>query len=496
MKAGWWKTLVVAVLFCLATTVLSAQTFTSLADFERSNGAGPLQMIQGLNGSFYGVTIAGGSDPYCPPNSDCGTIFEITPAGKVITLHNFCSELQCADGYYANGLMQASNGNLYGTTRYRGAHYGGTIFELTPAGKFTTLYSFCAQTNCTDGSRPVGALIQATNEKLYGLTASGGGTKCQNGCGTMFQITLSGQFASLFSFCAKADCAKEGRNPFAGLTAAPNGNFYGTTFAGGRQQAGTVFTITPAGLLTKLYDFYSQPNGADGWDVEAPLTLGNDGNLYGTTFAGGVNRGGTVFKITPTGQFTSIYSFCSSSTCLTGFNPIAPVALGSDGNFYGTTWAGGGADDGVAFQITPAGEYAELYSFCSEADCKDGYLPNGGIIQSTDGSFYGTTLWGGDVTCGNGVEAGCGTFYSIFMGLGPYVQPQPTFAPSGRQIQILGNDLTGTTSVTFNGTPATFKVRAATYITATVPADATTGPIEVTTPSGTLNSNVPFQVLP
>ena len=495
MKAGSWKTLVVAVLFCLATTVLSAQTFTSLADFERSNGAGPLQIIQGLNGSFYGVTIAGGSDPYCPRNADCGTIFEITLAGKVTTLHNFCSELQCADGYYPTGLMQASNGNLYGTTQYRGAHHGGTIFELTPAGKFTTLYSFCAETNCTDGSRPVGALIQATNEKLYGLTANGGGTKCENGCGTMFEISLNGQFASLFSFCAKADCMKEGRNPLAGLTAAPNGNFYGTTYAGGRQQLGTIFTITPAGVLTNLYSFYSLPHGADGYEPQAPLTLGNDGNFYGTTTYGGTIGGGTVFKITPTGQFTTIFDFCSGSNCHS-WTPLAPVVLGSDGNFYGTTWAGGAAQDGDAFQITPTGGYTELYSFCSEGDCKDGYLPNGGIIQSTDGLFYGTTLWGGDVTCGNGVQAGCGTFYSISMGLGPYVQPRPAFAPTGRQIQILGNNLTGTTSVTFNGTPATFKVGSGTYILATVPAGATTGSIEVTTPSGTLSSNVPFHVVP
>jgi uncharacterized repeat protein (TIGR03803 family) len=496
MQAGFWKALVGVSLLCVAASVLSAQTFTRLVDFEDSNGTMPLQIIQGLNGSIYGVTQDKGSGSYCSYSNGCGTIFEITPAGKVITLHDLCSEPKCADGYFANGLMQASNGNLYGTTRYLGAHSNGTIFELTPAGKFTTLYSFCAQPSCTDGFRPVGALIQATNGKLYGLTALGGSTNCSNGCGTMFQITLAGQFTSLFSFCAKTNCMKEGRNPEAGLAEAPNGNFYGTTSGGGGKQEGTIFTITPAGALTKLYNFYSLPNGADGWGVETPLTLGDDGNFYGTTTAGGVNGGGTVFKITPAGQFTSIYSFCSGSSCATGSIPLVPVVLGSDGNFYGTTWAGGDANDGVAFQVTPTGGYTELYSFCSEAACQDGYLPNGGIIQATNGAFYGTTELGGDSKCGSGVELGCGTLYSISMGLGAYVQPQPAFAPIGRQIQILGNNLTGTAGVMFNGTPATFKVISGTYILATVPAGATTGPIEVTTPSGTLSSNVAFQVIP
>jgi len=245
--------------------------------------------------------------------------------------------------------------------------------------------------------------------------------------------------------------------------------------------------------LTKRYNFYSLPNGADGWSVQTPLTLGDDGNFYGTANRGGANGGGSVFKITPTGQFTTVYSFCSVTNCADGSVPWVPVALGSDGNFYGTTWAGGGVNDGVAYQITPSGEDTTLHSFCSLLNCKDGILPDGGLMQATNGLFYGTTVYGGDRNCGNG--NGCGVLYSISMGLQPYVQPKPAFAPVGKQIQILGNNLTGTTSVTFNGTAATFKVVSGTYILATVPG-ATTGPMEVTTPSRTLSSNVAFQVIP
>ncbi|HMF91884.1 MAG TPA: choice-of-anchor tandem repeat GloVer-containing protein [Candidatus Angelobacter sp.] len=223
MKAGSWKALVVVGLLCLATSVLSAQTFTALIDFEGTDGSGLGPVIQGLNGSFYGIS-GGGAGTFCG-SSGCGMIFEITPAGKVITLYSFCTQKNCPDGLSPSGLMQASNGNLYGTTNLRGANHGGTIFELTPSGKFTTLYSFCAQANCADRSRPVGALVQGVDGKLYGVTENGGDTFCASGCGTMFQVTLSGQFKLVFSFCAKTDCVKEGRNPEAGLVAARTGTF-------------------------------------------------------------------------------------------------------------------------------------------------------------------------------------------------------------------------------------------------------------------------------
>ena len=486
MKAGSWKALIIVGLLCLATSVLSAQTVTTLADFG-SDGTGPFGIIQASNGNFYGVTDYGGSGPYCTIPSGCGTIFEITPAGRVTTLYNFCSQKSCTDGAFPNGLVQASNGNFYGTTVLRGAHYQGTIFAITPTGKFTALYSFCAQTSCPDGSHPAGALVQGVDGSLYGLTTNGGFSQfCQYGCGTMFKITLSGQFTSVFDFCAKTNCVEEGRNPMQGLILAPSGDFYGTTSGGGKPQEGTVFKITPSGMLTQLHAFYSLPNGADGWEAQAPLTLGGDGNFYGTASRGGTFKSGTLFKITPTGQYTVLYNFCAQANCADGASPSGPIAWGSDGNLYGTA-AGGGSTQyaGTAFQITPSGQYRLLYTFCSQVGCADGVGPEG-LIQGTNGNFYGTTQGGGSG----------GTVFSLSMGLEPFVEAEPSFAAAGKRVAILGNNLTGTTSVTFNGTPATFKVGSGTYLLATVPAGATTGPIEVTTPNGTLSSNVAFQVTP
>ena len=490
MKAGWWKVLVLVGLFCLATSVLSAQTLRTLADFG-SDGTGPFGIIQASNGNFYGVTDFAGSGPYCTFSYGCGTIFEITPDGKVATLYNFCSQKGCTDGAIPNQLVQASNGNFYGTTMFRGAHYQGTIFEITPSGKFTALYSFCAQTNCPDGSNPAGPLVQGVDGNLYGLTTNGGFNRfCQYGCGTMFKITLSGKFTSVFDFCAKTNCANEGRNPQQGLTSAPSGDFYGTTSGGGKPQEGTVFKITPSGTLTQLYAFYSLPNGADGWDPQAPLTFGADGNIYGTAVRGGTNKNGTLFKITPAGQFSVLYNFCSQTNCADGALPTGPITWGSDGNLYGTAGGGGNTNyAGTAYQITPSGQYTVLYTFCSLGGCSDGVGPSG-LIQGTNGNFYGATGGGGGQTCG------CGTVYSLSTGLGPFVEAKPGFSTVGKQVAILGNGLSGSTSVTFNGTPAAFKVGSSTYMLATVPAGATTGPIEVTTPTGTLSSNVAFQVLP
>jgi uncharacterized repeat protein (TIGR03803 family) len=184
---------------------------------------------------------------------------------------------------------------------------------------------------------------------------------------------------------------------------------------------------------------------------------------------------------------------------------MAGLVQGSDGNFYGTTQMGGfiatlcggiiNVGCGVAFQLTPAGEITILHDFCSQSGCSDGFSPEGEPFEATNGIFYGTTTSGGNTT-GNCYPYGCGTLYSVSVGLGPFVEANPNFGKAGRIVGILGNNLTETTSVTFNGTPATFEVVSATYLKATVPIGATTGTIQVTTPSGTLSSNVAFRILP
>jgi uncharacterized repeat protein (TIGR03803 family) len=174
---------------------------------------------------------------------------------------------------------------------------------------------------------------------------------------------------------------------------------------------------------------------------------------------------------------------------------MAGLVQGTNGDFYGTTYFYGGGGHGTVFEITPSGELTTLYNFCSPLGCPDGAggSPNGGLVQDTNGNFYGTTDLGGffEGTC---YPNGCGTLFSLSVGLGPFVETQTTSGPVGAAVKILGSDLTGATSVGFNGTAATFTVDSRYLITAAVPVGATTGTIQVVTPGGTLSSNVAFRV--
>jgi uncharacterized repeat protein (TIGR03803 family) len=210
--------------------------------------------------------------------------------------------------------------------------------------------------------------------------------------------------------------------------------------------------------------------------------------LYGTTVGGGAHARGTVFKITPSGTLTTLYSFCSQSGCTDGGHPLAGLVQATDGNLYGTTAGIGDVGAGTVFKVTPGGTLTTLYSFCSQSGCTDGDDPTAGLFQATNGNFYGTTYSGGG--------AADGTVFSLFVGLGPFVETQPTSGRVGEAVKILGTGLTGAVRVTFNAHAAAFKVASNSLITTTVPAGATTGPVEVVTPSRTLLSNVPFRVPP
>jgi uncharacterized repeat protein (TIGR03803 family) len=277
------------------------------------------------------------------------------------------------------------------------------------------------------------------------------------------------------------------------LVQGTNGDLYGTTQAGGASKGkGTVFQITPSGALTSFYSFCaneSYPYGCeDGYQPWAGPIQGLDGNLYGTTNAGGsANLAGTVYQLTPSGTLTTLHIFCALAECADGNFPFAGLVQGTDGNLYGTTSGGGAyASYGTVFQITPQGTLTTLYSFCAESGCADGAVPFGGLIQDTNGTFYGTTLADG--------AYGGGTVFSVSVGLRPFVETQTASGNVGAVVKILGTDLTGATSVTFNGTAADFDVVSSSLIAATVPAGATTGTVQVVTPSGTLASNVPFRV--
>jgi uncharacterized repeat protein (TIGR03803 family) len=272
---------------------------------------------------------------------------------------------------------------------------------------------------------------------------------------------------------------------------ATDGNFYGTTYAGGVGvgNSGTVFKITPTGTLSSLYSFCSQPNCADG-ALPAGLVLASNGNFYGTTFSGGSNAYpcpgdcGTVLEITPEGKLTTLYSFCSLSNCADGAAPEASLIQATDGDLYGTTSGGGTHGKGTVFKITLAGKLTTLHSFSGA----DGSLPYSGVVQATDGKIYGATYEGG--TKGDGV------IFSLSTGLRRFVKAEPTSGEVGSKVKILGTHLTGATAVSFNGTPASFKVcTSGKALDTSVPAGATSGTITVTLPTGTLTSNVVFTVI-
>jgi uncharacterized repeat protein (TIGR03803 family) len=216
-----------------------------------------------------------------------------------------------------------------------------------------------------------------------------------------------------------------------------------------------------------------------------------NGNFYGTTPYGGANSAGTVFEMTSAGKLTTLYSFCSQPNCPDGYYPSASLVQATNGNFYGTTPAGGTKTPcgGTVFEMTSAGKLTTGHYF----DVSSGCNPDGGLVQATNGFLYGTTSYGGS---SNNCYKRCGTVFSLDPGLRAFVETQPTSGKMGARVIILGNDLTGATSVSFNGTAATYTLFSGTEIKTTVPTGATTGAVEVTTPNGTLKSNVVFRVTP
>jgi uncharacterized repeat protein (TIGR03803 family) len=327
-------------------------------------------------------------------------------------------------------------------------------------------------------------LVQGTNGDFYGTT-SGGGTN--GNYGTVFEITTAGKLTTLYSFCSVSGC-NDGVNPQGGLIQGSDGNFYGTTYGNSESQRGSIFKITPAGQLTTLYSFCSQPLCDDGTSPVANLLQALNGNFYGTASGGGPKGDdGTVFELTPGGVYSVLYSF--SGACCGKF-PFGGLVQGTDGNFYGTTYygtEGGFYGYGTAYEITPAGAFSYLHLFCSETNCDDGDLPYAGLMQATNGMFYGTASSGG-------LQFGAGTIFSISVNLGPFVTTMPTSGILGSTVTILGTNLKGTTAVSFNGTATTFTVVSSSEIKTTVPSGATTGNVQVTTPAGELTSNVAFTV--
>ncbi|TDU26394.1 putative repeat protein (TIGR03803 family) [Panacagrimonas perspica] len=345
-------------------------------------------------------------------------------------IHSFATY---GDGFFpGGGLILAQDGNFYGTSFAGSAgqvdETAGTVFRMTLAGETTVLYSFSDGT--PGGTFPQAPLLQSGDGFLYGLAAYGG----EYGCGTFFSITPQGTFTLLHAF----NCKTDGKIPVGGLVQDAEGNFYGTTSAGGKSRLsqGTVFKVDAQGTLTTLHTF----SGADGGGPSASLVFGTDGFLYGTTTSGGAGNLGTVFKMTKTGgTFRVLHDFAGAAD---GAHPKGGL-IRRDGNFFGTASGGGAHAHGLVFKITPHGTFKALHVFTGT----DGDAPESNLIQGRDGYFYGTTSAGG----GNGA----GTFFRITTG-GTLVSysfkngPADASLPSSPPIQAPDGSFYGTT--TYGGT--------------------------------------------
>jgi len=317
-----------------------------------------------------------------------GVVFELSPGqGGGWTeqvLYNFGGP---PDGNGFNGdLVRDATGNLYGTTNGGGTYGKGTVFELTPQGTETVLYSFCAQNNCRDGSQPMARLIFSAAGKLYGTT-SGGGT---HGGGTVFELTPQGTETVLYSFCEQTNCL-DGENPWtAGVILDAAGNLYGTTYYGGTYGGGTVFELSPSGTEKVLHNFNN--NGTDGYGPSYGVILDAGGNLYGTTVPGGTESGcgtggcGMVFELSPGqgGSWTEqvLHNFNNNGT--DGYTPSSALIFGGAGNVYGTTFYGGTYNKGTVFEITPPALQFVAVTPCRVVD-----------TRGPDGQFGGPPIQGG-----------------------------------------------------------------------------------------------------
>jgi uncharacterized repeat protein (TIGR03803 family) len=392
-------------------------SFTGLAD--GAGLSGPL--LQASNGAYFGTAQIGGTNGF-------GTVFTTDSAGHVTPVHQFSN----ADGANPIGAMiQASDLNLYGTTAYGGTSNHGVVFRMNLAGSFSTLYSFSGS---NDGSEPTGGVIQAADGSFYGTTYAGG----TSNAGTVFRIGSTGTLTTIYTFSGGAD----GKGPEGSLVDGGDGFIYGTTEVGGNLTCqvwpiagcGTVFKIDSSGHLTTLHSF---SGGADGANPAEGLIVARDGYLYGTTLFGGDSSCqvssytgcGTIFKISAAGSLQTLHAFSGAAD---GGVPFSSLLQASDGDFYGTTTAGGNQSClviaageqfstyigcGTVFKMDTAGHVSALYSFNGTPG--GGSNPFSALIQGSDGYFYGSTRWGGSAVCSYTNDGGCGTIFRLAGPAGP-----------------------------------------------------------------------------
>jgi len=479
-KSNPSKLLLLFLFGAVAAMGASAQTFKTLVRFNGDNGAFPRSALtQGPDGRLYGTTTSGALQ-----SNGWGTLFATDASGHLTTLVNFDNGLKGA-GTINSPLLLTPDGTFFGASPQ-------AFYELTGNGKLKVDAQY------PPGADAGGPVAEGIDGDIYGVTLEGGDPDCgEVGCGTAYKIDRKGHDDLLVTF-------GDGNNSLfpVGATLGDDGYIYLITGSQADDVYGQVLRMTPTGALATLYDFCSQPNCADG-DVPFDLIQGSDGNLYGVTYLGGTCGGnfildqgcGTVFRLSLSGEYTVLHTFCTETPCSDGAEPVWLIE-GSDGALYGITQYYGDLDCqhpygcGTIFRVTKSGVFTSLYQFHPG----DGLLPRG-LTQATTGLFYGVQYWDLGVGCSLTEYWGCGTVFSLNIGLPPFVSVVQGFGKPGVSDSIIGQGFTGATEVAFNGIPATFTVVSDTFLETTIPQGATTGYVTVTTPSGVLKSNVPFHVI-
>jgi uncharacterized repeat protein (TIGR03803 family) len=376
------------IIHLFSTPPVAADEYNVLYRFDPgssyTDGTGPRALFQGFDGTLYGVTTGGGL-------SRGGTVFNTTSQGITTTLTALGTGLGDAFASAPQDLQQAADGSLYGTTLSGGAANLGTVFKIATDGTLTILHSFGDGSVTNDGASPQYlGLTQGTDGNFYGVTTTGG----SQGKGVIYRITPLGVVSILHSF-GDGTVAADGSTPRGNLIQGTDGNFYGTTKLGGSVGSGTIFKVTPLGVVTILHSFGDGSITNDGANPHGALFLAANGNFYGTTKNGGSSGAGTVFQMTSGYVVTTLHNFGDGSVAADGANPLAGVIQGFDGNLYGVTNLGGAANGGTVFEITTAGVVTIIHQFGDGSLANDGLLPTSALTQDANGNFYGTTSSGG-----------------------------------------------------------------------------------------------------
>ena len=450
-----------------------------VTDASQNSPGGAL--VQGTTGKMYGEV-----------NISYSKIYSMTPGGAESLVWD--SGEDSGDFCY-NGMTLGTDGLLYGTCAIWGnnENASGAIFQLDPRKKknnFKVIYTWPVYNS--DYTEYPSPLTLGPDGNFYGTTRS----DYTNPYGTVFKVTPQGVYTTLHVFQGWEQ--NDGAYPSAGNTAEVNpipltlgsdGNFYGTTDQGGINgvtDGGTIYRITPSGDLTILYDF---PEGNGSYTGVVEL----NGGFYGQTALGGTNNQGTIYELASDGTYTTLHNF--SETQDSAEIPDFPFTIGSDGNLYNAAagyYAGGFGAESL-YEITPSGTYTDLYNgFGVPDNCAptaNGCEANSGLLLHTNGKFYGVTMKGPEDAEGGG------TFYSLTDRQASFAKLVLSVAKAGTWVGILGQGFTNASDVSFNGQTARFEVVSDTYIRAKVPAGISAGRVVITSPAGILRSNADFTPL-